>query len=67
EVFRELSERFADFVGVLDEFADSSSLRGDKDMLRQYEHLLNTNDSRFADKVVDKNVSAVNVRDQRIH
>lgn len=67
EVFRELSERFADFVGVLDEFADSSSLRSDKDMLRLYEHWLNTNDSSFADKVVDKKVSAANVRDQLIH
>ena len=47
EVFRELSERFADFVGVLDEFADSSSLRSDKDLLRLYEHWLTTNDENF--------------------
>ena len=67
EVFRELSERFADFVGVLDEFADSSSLRSDRDLLRLYEHWLTTKDENFADKVVDLKFAPADTRKEFIH
>ncbi|MGI9317021.1 MAG: hypothetical protein ACR2QW_06795 [bacterium] len=67
EVFRELSQRFGEFVGVLDEFADSSSLRSDKDLLKLYEHWLSNNDTNIAGKVVDNNFATIDVRNELIH
>ena len=67
EVFRELSERFVDFVGVLDEFADSSSLRSDRDLLRLYEHWVITKDENFAGKVVDPGFNPAGAGKEFIH
>ncbi len=67
EVFRELSERFPDFVGILDEFADSSSLRGDKDLIALYELWLKNKDPRIAEKIKQKGIPVSGVSNQFKH
>ncbi len=67
EVFRELSARFANFVTILDELADSSSLRGDKDLIALYEMWLRTNDPRIAEKIEQLGVPVSSVTNQITH
>ncbi len=67
EVFRELSERFSEFAGILDEFADSSGLRGNKDLLSLYELWLQNNDTRFASKISQKGMPVSGISSQFTH
>jgi hypothetical protein len=67
EVFRELSERFQDFVGILDEFADGSSLRGNKDLISLYELWLESKDPRVAEKIKQKGIAVSGVSNQLKH
>ena len=67
DVFRELSERFGDFVNVLDEFADCSSLRSDKDLITLYEQWLRNNDPSVARKISEKGVAISHVDNHSRH
>ncbi|MGB5705737.1 MAG: hypothetical protein WBM41_02830 [Arenicellales bacterium] len=67
EVFRELSQQFGEFVGVLDEFADTSSLRSDKDMLKLYEDWLSSNDPATASKLSQTSVASNGTEKNLIH
>ncbi len=67
EVFRELSCRFSDYVNILDEFADNSGFRGNRDLISLYELWLKNNDARIADKIKRKGVAICNVNNRRTH
>lgn len=67
EVFRELSQQFGEFVGVLDEFADTSSLRSDKDMLKLYEDWLSSSDPATASKLSKTSVASNGTEKKLIH
>ena len=62
DVFRELSERFSDFVGMLDEFAQDSTLRTDKDLITLYEHWLRNNDTASASRLAASGVAVSNIQ-----
>jgi hypothetical protein len=47
-LFGELSEKFTDFVDVLDEVSESSRYRGNRDIMRLYERWLRTGSPRAA-------------------
>ena len=63
-VFKELSECFPQFVNMLDEFTENSSLRRNRDLISLYELWLQNRDPRLAEKIRQKgiNVSGVNTR-----
>lgn len=67
DVFRELSQQFGEFVGVLDEFADTSSLRSDKDMLKLYEDWLSSSDPAIASKLSKASVASNETEKKLIH
>ena len=67
EVFRELSEWFPQFVNILDEFADNSGLRGNKDLIALYELWLNNNDPRLAEKIKQKGLPVSSVSNRYTH
>lgn len=58
DVFRELSQQFGEFVGVLDEFADASSLRSNQDVLKLYEQWLSSSDPAIASKLLKTGVES---------
>jgi hypothetical protein len=66
-VFRELSERFGDFVNLLDEFADCSSLRSDKDLITLYEQWLCNKNPSVACKIREKGVAISHVDNHSRH
>ena len=67
EVFRELSEAFPGFVGVLDEFADNSGMRGDRDLIAMYELWLKSKDPRIAEKIKQQGVNVSSVSNRFTH
>lgn len=67
DVFRELSQQFGEFVGVLDEFADTSSLRSDKDMVKLYEDWLSSSDPAIASKLSKASVASNGTEKKLIH
>ena len=55
--FRELAERFEDIVDSLDEMAEQSTLRGNRDLLTLYEKWLRTGDPKTASQLTNKGLS----------
>jgi hypothetical protein len=52
DIYRELADKFASFVGVLSEIADAtaaSSVAGSRDLLKVYERWLKTGSGRLAE------------------
>ena len=67
EVFGELSKWFPQFVAVLDEFADNSGLRGDRDLIALYELWLRNKDPRLAEKIKQKGINISGVSNRVTH
>jgi hypothetical protein len=67
EVFRELSEWFPQFVSVLDEFADNSGLRGNRDLISLYELWLHNKDPRLAEKIRQQGINVSSVSNRFTH
>ncbi len=63
-IFFELSDRFSQFVDVLAEVGDNSSLRNDSDILRLYEIWLSSGSSNAADKLRQLGIHTVRVNRQ---
>jgi 20S proteasome alpha/beta subunit len=56
DVFDELSDKFADFVDVLGEVSERTSLSSNADMLRLYEKWLRTRSRRSADLLASRGI-----------
>ena len=67
EVFGELSRWFPQFVSVLDEFADNSGLRSDRDLIALYELWLRNKDPRLAEKIKQKGINISSVSNNVTH
>jgi hypothetical protein len=67
EVFRELSERFSVFVSILDEFADDSGLRGNKDPISLYKLWSKNSDSQIAGNIKHKRLPINGINSQFVH
>ncbi|MFT7531780.1 MAG: hypothetical protein ACI9FD_002807 [Gammaproteobacteria bacterium] len=57
QTFRELADNFSELVDALDEFAGHSSLRGNRDLITQYEKWQRTRDPDIARKLVAQGLS----------
>ena len=66
-VFRELSERFPELVELLDEFAQDTSLRTDKDLLTLYEHWLRNNNPATASRLAMSGVTVSSIQSSHRH
>ncbi len=66
-VFRELSEQFPELVELLDEFAQDTSLRTDRDLLTLYEHWLRNNSPATASRLAMSGVAVSNIQSTHRH
>ncbi|MBX2869047.1 MAG: hypothetical protein KTR18_10245 [Acidiferrobacterales bacterium] len=67
DVFRELSEHFPELVELLDEFAQDTSLRTDRDLLTLYEHWLRNNNPATAARLAAQGVSLSSIQSSQRH